>query len=618
MRPFRNAPDTRARARVHILMGPSLAADPLFANAPTGVLMLTREGVVADLNGEAVKTLATRKDRLVGRPVLVTVAPADRERVKGLFLRVLQGQTREWTSRFLRGDGVSRVQWVRAVPGADGVVMFVRDVTESRAGRPETYQLQTLLENLPGHFVVVLDGEGRIRYSSGLTRTHFLDDVATVGAPFADLVVDDEENLRLVESMRDAVKLGDPWAGTHWHVRVDGAAFPVRTFASPYLDPRTGAVIGALVAGRDTLAEFDARDRARRHHRLAGVGAVTAAVADTLVDELEGMESEINDLERQGVSAQAVRASVLRMRAYADSLSAFGDVAEPGDARADVLDTVREVLGEVAPWTRALGVTVVLEDDAELPQVSADKARLAQVVRILVDNALESLTGRDDPHLVVAFTTESDRVAIHVADTGFGVEADVTHRLFEPLFTTKEGRAGLGLSTAKALVQAWGGHVRFGQDDEERTVFTVTIPRERPGSVVSFRPEPLTLTRTRSVLIADDEPDVRASIRRFLEKVGFEVREAWSGRSALAQITVSTPPELILTDLKMDDGSGYWFLEELSRDFPELLRHTAIVTGQTHSDAVASVATRTGCPVIHKPIEMPHLLEVLDDLSRRG
>jgi CheY-like chemotaxis protein len=150
------------------------------------------------------------------------------------------------------------------------------------------------------------------------------------------------------------------------------------------------------------------------------------------------------------------------------------------------------------------------------------------------------------------------------------------------------------------------------------TVVVAELPYRAPDSTVRFRPVPLALTRTRSVLVVDDEDAVRVGIRRFLEKVGFEVREAWSGRSALAQITVSKPPELVLTDLKMSDGTGAWFLDQLSRDFPDILRHTVIVTGDTDHTEVRRLVRETGCPVLRKPLELPQLLDVLDEVALRA
>ena len=103
-------------------------------------------------------------------------------------------------------------------------------------------------------------------------------------------------------------------------------------------------------------------------------------------------------------------------------------------------------------------------------------------------------------------------------------------------------------------------------------------------------------------------------IRKFLEQVGYEVSEAWSGRSAMAQITDVRPPEILITDLKMLDGSGYWLLDQIEEYYPSLLRRTVIVTGDTRREEALDVSLRTGCPLLAKPFDLPVLLELLEGL----
>ena len=254
----------------------------------------------------------------------------------------------------------------------------------------------------------------------------------------------------------------------------------------------------------------------------------------------------------------------------------------------------------------------------ELPAIHADAARDAPgTAHPAGECGGGREPGRRAPEVLVSMVGTRDGVRLEVADRGAGIDPEHLHRLFEPFFTTKDGRAGLGLAIARTLVQAHGGSIR-AESLEEGSAFVVDLPFEAPESSLRFRPAPLALSHERSVLVVDDEPSVRLSIRRFLEKVGFEVREAWSGRSALAQITASTPPELVLTDLKMSDGSGAWFLEQLSRDFPDLLRRTVIVTGDPDQESVARLTRETGCPVLRKPFEMAYLLDVLDEVAARA
>jgi DNA-binding NtrC family response regulator len=126
---------------------------------------------------------------------------------------------------------------------------------------------------------------------------------------------------------------------------------------------------------------------------------------------------------------------------------------------------------------------------------------------------------------------------------------------------------------------------------------------------------PLNLSRPRTVLIVDDDEGHRTGLRSFLEKVGFEVVEAWSGRSAMAQVTSGHLPEMVITDLKMSDGSGYWFLEEMEREFPRLVRRTVVLSGDADHETAVRLSEDTGCPVVRKPFEAGQLLDILDQVA---
>ncbi len=596
--------------------------DILFERSGEAILLLNRNGQVVRVNREACKLLATDRDRLTDRPILAMVLPKDRDRVKELFLRVLGGQEREWIARVRRGDGVTRVLRMRAVPiqkegATHAITLFTRDLTESRSGRPETIQLQTLLENLPGQVVLVLDLEGRIRYASGLSRTHYLDDVGSVGQPYETLLEPCEENERLMSEMIHEITDGHHWGGTHWHRRADGSVIPLRAYASPYLDPRNGRILGALVACRDVSEAYDLRVRAERAQRLAAIGGLVGGIAANLSEAAEhilvalghGVPGE------DGGVGYSVPAELTRMRAWTQGLQELAADVKLERERVMLPKEVREVVAALEPRWRAAGTSVRVEPAEDLGTVSADRNQLRHVVRLVLENALES--GADE--VTLSFETTHDSAQVRIADTGSGLDASLVHRVFEPFFTTKPDRAGLGLSIARAAVTAHGGEI-FADVSESGAGFCMLVrfPFEAPDSTVHFRPAPLELGHTRSILVVDDDDSVRLSIRRFLEKVGFEVREAWSGRSALAQITVGHPPELVLTDLKMADGSGEWFLEQLAQDFPELLRHTVMVTGEVDVAEVGRLTRETRCPVLTKPLEMSRLLDVLDEIASRN
>lgn len=580
------------------------------------MILLTPEGTVEDLNRAARKTLGVERESLLGRPILLTVVPEDRDRVREFFLRVLQGQQREWMTRFTRGDAATRLQWVRAVPlerggGADGILMFTRDITEAREGRPETAQLQMLLENLPGQFTAVLDAQGRIRYSAGLARTHFRNDVDLIGTPLQELLAPGEQKndvAKILETTRD----GEHWSGTQWHRRIDGTVFPIRTFASPYMDVKDGRVLGVLVVGRDVSAEYDWRDRAERSRRLAAIGELVATIAAEMDSGLAGIQAHFADSE-DVAEVSALR----RMRSFARSLKSFNAPGAERRGRVVLDEAVREAVARLQQRITKIGASLSIEGADTTTSVTGDRERLVTLVQILLENALDSAEEGGDGVITLSVGSGMSGAVLRVANQLPEGADPALHRVFEPMFSTRAGRAGLGLTMARSIAEEHGGRIWSEVDDARRVVFSVHLPEDGIEPKSRFRAAPLDLSRTRSVLVVDDEDKVRSSIRRFLEKVGFDVREAWSGRSALAQITAGQPPELVLTDMGMSDGSGQWFLDQLSRDFPDLLRRTVIITGDPDDYEVAQMVERTGCPVLGKPLELTELLELLDEVALR-
>ena len=131
----------------------------------------------------------------------------------------------------------------------------------------------------------------------------------------------------------------------------------------------------------------------------------------------------------------------------------------------------------------------------------------------------------------------------------------------------------------------------------------------------------LTIPRTDpspAVLVIDDDASMRAAVRRFLEREGYRVEESTSGREALTQLRAGASVRLIVTDLKMKDGSGGWLLAQLGYEFPTLLPRTLVVSGDADGAAAAHVVARWRCPILPKPFGAAELIDALQELERAG
>lgn len=109
-------------------------------------------------------------------------------------------------------------------------------------------------------------------------------------------------------------------------------------------------------------------------------------------------------------------------------------------------------------------------------------------------------------------------------------------------------------------------------------------------------------------LVIDDDEAVRTVVRRFLERGGYAVIEAAGGRQALAELSAGARVDLVITDLKMDDGSGGWLLAQVGYERPELLHRTLVISGDAGSAAAAHLVARWRCPLLAKPFTYADLM----------
>lgn len=233
--------------------------------------------------------------------------------------------------------------------------------------------------------------------------------------------------------------------------------------------------------------------------------------------------------------------------------------------------------------------------DAPLPLIDGDAARLRELLRALVANAVEALgevggTLRLRLELARVFEPELGHAAtdgslgsgqylrLELVDDGPGMDAQVLARAFEPFFSTRMAGRGLGLSAAAGIVQAHGGHIELFSKPGHGTLVEVLLPHcalapaplDKPGS--GLEAEGSNTWRGQGVaLVVDDDPQPRAAARRLLERLGFEVCEAQGGTEALELLRAEGSRfACVLLDLTMPGMDGHECLAGLREVQPEL------------------------------------------------
>ena len=273
---------------------------------------------------------------------------------------------------------------------------------------------------------------------------------------------------------------------------------------------------------------------------------------------------------------------------------------------------------------RAVGetVTIAIERAPALWSCRIDPHQLETAILNLAINARDAMPDGGTVTLATANSAveegvamlwdggRGDYVVVSVADTGTGMAPDVLARAFDPFFTTKElGRGtGLGLSQVYGFARQSDGFVAIESEPGQGTVVRLYLPRTEEQPEVSEVAE-VTETPAQdgqgSVLVVEDDADVRATTSNMLRDLGYVVHEARSGRAALALLQDEQAIDLVFTDVIMPGGmSGLDLVRELDRMKPGL---PVLLTSGYTALRIVPEALADERRLLRKPYTQPEL-----------
>jgi two-component system cell cycle sensor histidine kinase/response regulator CckA len=298
-----------------------------------------------------------------------------------------------------------------------------------------------------------------------------------------------------------------------------------------------------------------------------------------------------------------------------------------------VIDLTEVLTGMDKMLQRILGedVELVLVVQKSVGRVKVDPSHIEQVILNLVVNARDAMptggkltieTGSvvlDKEYAINHLPAKAGpHVMLAVSDTGIGMDRETQKRIFEPFFTTKEkGKGtGLGLSTVFGIVQQSGGNIWVYSEPGKGTTFKVYLPRvDAEVDVLRTQPAPATLRGTETVLVVEDEEQVRAVVLSILKRHGYKVISAQHAGEAL--LLCERHPgtiDLLLTDVVMPHMSGPELAKRLAATRPGM--KVLYMSGYADDSIVRHGVLETNAAFLQKPITPAALArkvrEVLD------
>jgi two-component system cell cycle sensor histidine kinase/response regulator CckA len=390
------------------------------------------------------------------------------------------------------------------------------------------------------------------------------------------------------------------------------------------------------VADEGSGGRGDGGDPRERAERLEAIGRLAGGLAHDF-NNLLTVISTCSALLQRKVPAEGrdyleqIDVAVKRGSELTRQLLAFARKDEVRISAVDVNDVVTGVVGLLR---RLIGDEVELRAnvDRSLYPVRGDRGRLEQVVMNLALNARDAmpdggklvlstanvdLEGEDAGAMVVS---PGHYVLLAVSDTGHGMDEQVKARVFEPFFTTKVGKGtGLGLATARTIVQQLGGDIAVESTVGEGSTFRVWLPAAL-GEAPERASDPPPRSRraaTGTLLLVDDDEAVRKSLGEYLRTHGFDVLEARSGREAIEMSEAHRGPIAVLvSDLVMPRMGGKTLAETLRHQRPTM----KVIHLSGHSDSTLHRRGQAdaGAVVLQKPFPPEALVSRLHTLIDEG
>jgi PAS domain S-box-containing protein len=486
-------------------------------------------------------------------------------------------------------------------------------------------RFRLLVEGVTDYAIFMLDPAGHVvNWNAGAERINGYSAREIIDQHFSLFYTEQDRQNGLPQRVIEAAARTGRYEHEGWRVRKDGSLFWAGVVVNAIHDS-AGQLVGFAKVTRDLTERRTTEERLRQAQKMEAFGQLVGGVAHDFNNLLTAISGNIETLQRrlpEGVDDNPQRLAKAALHATArgalmtSRLLAFSR-RQPLEPKSVSVNSLIAGMSEILQQT--LGETVQIETvlAAGVWAIFVDSNQLESALLNLAVNSRDAMlqggkltieaanTYLDDAYSAIAEVPAGQYVGIFVSDTGTGMTPEVASKAFDPFFTTKEvGQGtGLGLSQVYGFIKQSGGYVKIYSEVGAGTTIKIYLPRyvsadrateEKPAAI------PIARANGETILMVEDDADVRSSVVEILGEMGYRVNEARDGLSALRQLDAYPETRLLLTDVGLPGGmNGRQLADEALRRRPGL--KVLFASGYARNAIVHHGRLDPGVELIMKP-----------------
>jgi PAS domain S-box-containing protein len=502
-------------------------------------------------------------------------------------------------------------------------------------------RFRLLVEAVTDYAIYMLDPNGNvINWNPGAERITGYARHEIIGRHFSVFHTPEDLSLNMPQKALATAARTGKYEAEGWRLRKDESSFWAGVVINPIRDA-DGGLLGFAKITRDLTERRAGDERARQAQKMEAIGHLTGGIAhdfnNLLTIIIGNLETLQRTLELPGANSDRTRRSAdnaMRGARRAESLTqrllAFSR-QQPLDPKPTDLgrlltgmsDLLRRTLGELVTVDVVLGGGVW--------QALADPNQLELAIINLAVNARDAMPNGgkltletanvylDDKYVATqAEVLPGQYVLLAVTDNGCGMTPDVIAKAFDPFFTTKDvgHGTGLGLSQVYGFVKQSRGHIKIYSEVGEGTTIKLYLPRAHSAIPTLENVTGKSLARgstNETILVVEDDADVRSYSCETLRELGYAVLEAESGFAGLRLLDANLDVRVLFTDIGLPGGmNGRQLAEEARKRRPEV--KVLFTTGYARNAIVHDGRLDPGVELITKPFSQAALSAKMRDI----